>query len=151
MTEQNNFIDVEELKQFLETLYPPGPEYKFVDVPNDDGSTVLFGPFGTFIFFVNNTDNTSSFFVSVNGNPNNTVFFLLEILKRYPQLQHMGAYSEKFYEGGVTLDEVEIEQQEKIFTLQRATVIQQELIAAEEQMKDTPTIIMPEEKKIVLH
>lgn len=150
MSESNvTIFNVDQFEHMLDDMFPKSDSNvmgTFQKMEQEDSAVCFYGPFGTAVFYIAPDAQTAGYYVSVNGDPAYTTFFLNAVRKYFPDLEFYGGYSENVIEGKgeMILDEAGIANQRMVFVMRQAEAFKE---YASEQKRNN--ILVPDKKIIV--
>jgi hypothetical protein len=139
-------MNVEQFKKDVEELFS---QTEFNESVSKEGAVYLYGPYGSFIFVLNDPqyDGKNGFIVSVNGEAVDSVYLALSVTKQYPDLEFFGHYSERFDGNGIVIDDESVYDNQRQFIMAKANLIQSFVDA--ELAKKQSKLIVPDQRIVV--
>jgi len=138
-------MNVQQFKKDVEELFS---QTEFSESITPEGAVYLYGPYGSFIFILNDPQyaDKNGFIVSVNGEAADSVYLIISILKQYPELEFFGHYSERYDGNGIEIEDDAVYQNQRHFVMPKAKLIQR-FIEAEAEKK--PKLTVPDQRIVV--
>lgn len=134
------------IKALIEKL---DPNLKCEIVEQPSGGVFVCGPFPTFIITIGVPDQEDGYLVSVNADAPTATYFILELVKEYPELIHWGAFAEALdNSGAIYVGPEAYTMREQHVVANAMHIIKQRDLLNTKAGKDG--LIVPEEKKLIL-
>lgn len=132
---------VNSIKEVLDSF---GESFEYNIETKEDGSTIFIGPYPSFLIFVN-PFSEDGFMVSVNADAPNVTFWLLQLVRAIPELQHFGPYGELIDTGDIVFGE-------EAYDVKRQMILIQAMQLSEmaKQEDKTPEIYVPSDSGIII-